>query len=65
MQAWKKLADKWGIYFDEEIKNRLRGVGRMDSFEITLKKSDKEYVRKKKMHLQRRRTKLTTNFLFR
>ena len=39
-QAWKALADKLGIYFDEEINNRLRGVSRMGSFEIILEKYD-------------------------
>ena len=39
-QAWKALADKLGIYFDEEINNRLRGVSRMESFEIILEKYD-------------------------
>lgn len=39
-QAWKKLADKLGIYFDEEINNRLRGVSRMESFDIILEKYD-------------------------
>lgn len=34
--AWKALADKLGIYFDETINNRLRGVSRMDSLEIIL-----------------------------
>ena len=37
-QAWKKLADKLGIYFDQEINNRLRGVSRMESFDIILEK---------------------------
>ena len=27
--AWKKMADQEGIYFDEQINNRLRGVSRM------------------------------------
>jgi beta-phosphoglucomutase len=36
--AWKELADKMGIYFDEEINNRLRGVSRMESFEIILER---------------------------
>lgn len=36
--AWKKIADEMGIYFDEEINNRLRGVSRMDSLEIILEK---------------------------
>ena len=36
--AWKALADKLGIYFDEEINNRLRGVSRMESLEIVLER---------------------------
>lgn len=39
-QAWKNVADELGIYFDEEINNRLRGVSRMESFEIILEKYD-------------------------
>lgn len=35
-QAWKKIADEIGIYFDEKINHRLRGVGRMESLEIIL-----------------------------
>lgn len=38
--AWKKLADEMGIYFDEKINNRLRGVSRMESLEIILEKFD-------------------------
>lgn len=41
--AWKKLADKNGIYFDEEINNRLRGVSRMDSLDIILERATKKY----------------------
>ena len=41
--AWKKLADKEGIYFDETINNRLRGVSRMDSLEIILERATKKY----------------------
>ncbi len=36
-QAWKKISDELGIYFDEKINNLLRGVSRMQSFEIILK----------------------------
>lgn len=39
-QAWKAVADELGIYFDETINNRLRGVSRMESFEIILEKYD-------------------------
>ena len=34
--AWKALADELGVYFDETINNRLRGVSRMASLEIVL-----------------------------
>ena len=37
-EAWKKLADRLGIYFDEKINNRLRGVSRMESLEIILER---------------------------
>ena len=37
-QAWKQIADELGIYFDEEINNRLSGVSRMESFEIILER---------------------------
>lgn len=41
--AWKKMADRIGVYFDEEINNRLRGVSRMDSLSIILENSSKIY----------------------
>lgn len=50
-QAWKKLADELGIPFDEEINNRLRGVSRMESLEIILEKSDREFTPKEKEEL--------------
>ena len=46
--AWKNMADSLGIYFDEEINNRLRGVSRMESLEIILERSDKKYSDKEK-----------------
>ncbi len=50
-QAWKSLADRLGIYFDEEINNRLRGVSRMASLEIILGNSDAEYSESEKEQL--------------
>lgn len=41
--AWKKMADREGIYFDEIINNRLRGVSRMASLEIILERAGKAY----------------------
>ena len=46
--AWKVLADKLEIYFDETINNRLRGVSRMESLNIILERSDKEYSQEEK-----------------
>lgn len=34
--AWKALADRLGIPFDEEVNQRLRGVSRRESLEIVL-----------------------------
>ncbi len=34
--AWKEMADDIGIYFDEKINERLRGVSRMASLDIIL-----------------------------
>ena len=49
--AWKKMADQEGIYFDEQINNRLRGVSRMASLEIVLERSTKVYTDEEKQAL--------------
>ncbi|SDZ89364.1 beta-phosphoglucomutase [Pseudobutyrivibrio sp. ACV-2] len=49
--AWKKLADKNGIYFDEDINNRLRGVSRMASLDIILEKATKQYTEEEKEYM--------------
>lgn len=49
--AWKTVADKLGIYFDEVINNRLRGVSRMESLEIILEKYDKPLTEEEKTAL--------------
>lgn len=43
-QAWKALADRLGIYFDEKINDRLRGVSRMASLEIILERAERIYT---------------------
>ena len=50
-QAWKKMADDIGVYFDEVINNRLRGVSRMASLEIILERSEKIYSEPEKAAL--------------
>lgn len=46
--AWKALADKLGISFDEKVNDRLRGVSRMASLEIILEKSNVQYTQEQK-----------------
>lgn len=50
-QAWKKMADSIGVYFDETINNRLRGVSRMESLDIILEKYDGTFSAEEKQKL--------------
>lgn len=43
-QAWKALADRIHVHFDETINNRLRGVSRMASLDIILEQSGQHYT---------------------
>ena len=47
-QAWKKTADSLGIYFDETVNNRLRGIGRMESLDIILERYEGEALTKER-----------------
>ena len=49
-EACRAVADELGIYFDEAINNRLRGVSRMESFEIILERYEKEMSEADKEH---------------
>ena len=61
--AWKKIADKENIYFDEKINNRLRGVSRKESLEIILEKANKEYTKIEKNILIEEKNKYYVNLL--
>ena len=61
--AWKEMADEIGIYFDETINNRLRGVSRMDSLNIILERSDKEYTREQKEALAEKKNAIYVKLL--
>ena len=54
-EAWKKLADEEGIYFDRKINERLRGVSRMESLEIVLEKAEKIYSNEQKIEMADRK----------
>lgn len=62
-QAWKKLADKLGIYFDETINNRLRGVSRMESLDIILEKSTRSYSKEEKEDLAEQKNQMYVELL--
>jgi beta-phosphoglucomutase len=53
--AWKQISDQEKIYFDREINERLRGVSRMESLDIILGHSDKNYGETQKQLLAQRK----------
>jgi beta-phosphoglucomutase len=61
--AWKTMADEQGIYFDRLINERLRGISRMDSLDIILEKSDREYSVPEKVKLAARKNELYVELL--
>jgi len=50
-RAWKSIADEEGIYFDEIINNRLRGVSRLQSLDYILEKASRRYTDSEKLAL--------------
>lgn len=61
--AWKALADELGIYFDETINNRCRGVSRMESLEVVLERSPVKYTDAQKAAFAERKNNLYRNYL--
>ena len=62
-QAWKQMADSIGVYFDETINNRLRGVSRMDSLEIILERFDGTLTSQEKAKLAAQKNELYKGLL--
>jgi beta-phosphoglucomutase len=54
-RGWKRLADELGIYFDETINERLRGIDRMASFEVILERSPRPYTPEEKIRCANRK----------
>lgn len=61
--AWKALADRLGISFDEEINRQLRGVSRMESLEIVLGKHSSDYSAEEKMALAAEKNEIYKSYL--
>ena len=62
-QAWKQLADELGVFFNEEINNRLKGVSRMESLDFILEKSNKKYSIEEKQKLATKKNDTYRNLL--
>lgn len=62
-QAWKKMADDEGIYFDEKINDRLRGVSRMASLGIVLERAGRQYTEDEKGALANKKNDLYRDLL--
>ena len=61
--AWKQIADRLGIYFDEKINNKLRGVSRMASLEIILEGSTKKFSDGQKQKLAEEKNSVYRRYL--
>lgn len=61
--AWKALADKLHIPFDEKVNNRLRGVSRMDSLNIILSYSDQKFSDVEKEDMAEEKNELYREYL--
>lgn len=61
--AWKALADELQIPFDKKDNERLRGVSRMESLDIILEKSEKQYSIEEKEILANKKNKLYQQYL--
>ena len=61
--AWKQIADRLGIYFDEKINNKLRGVSRMASLEIILEGSTKKFSDEQKQKLAEEKNSVYRQYL--
>jgi alpha,alpha-trehalose phosphorylase len=49
--AWQRLSDELGLDFSREINEKLRGVGRLESFEIILDHAGKTFTAEEKQRL--------------
>lgn len=61
--AWKQLADYLGIYFDEKINQKLRGVSRAESLEIILGEKSSEYTAEEKKTLAEEKNDIYKQYL--
>ena len=61
--AWKALADRLGIPFDEKVNQRLRGVSRRESLEIVLGERSTAYSEAEKQTLAEEKNEIYKTYL--
>lgn len=61
--AWKALADRLGIPFDETLNGRLRGVSRMESLEIILGERSAEFSAQEKADMAQEKNHIYRQYL--
>lgn len=61
--AWKALADRLGLPFDERVNGQLRGVSRMESLEIILREHGAEYSDAEKLALAEGKNNIYKSYL--
>ena len=61
--AWKALADRLGIPFDEQANGQLRGVSRMESLEIVLGEHSADYSEEQKEALATEKNEIYKSYL--
>lgn len=62
-KAWKQIADRFNIPFDEVVNNRLRGVSRMESLRIILEKSERSFSLEEQEQLAEEKNKIYKQLL--
>lgn len=61
--AWKALADRLGIPFDEQVNRQLRGVSRMESLDIILGDQSGNYSDEEKLALAEEKNNIYKRYL--
>ena len=61
--AWKALADRLGIPFDEQKNKLLRGVSRLDSLEIILGNRSSHFSEQEKWELAEEKNRIYREYL--
>ena len=62
-KAWKTVADEQGIYFDEKINDRLRGVSRMASLDIILERAGRADSLDEKKEIEKEKNSIYVSLL--